>query len=377
MKPKDFLLERFFAEHEFTVKHLLGASDPQTLSIAQLLALEPGAQERFLALGLGYTESTGSLAFRTAAASCYGGGAIGPQHVLAFAGAQEPIFAFMNVALEPGEHLIAHTPAYQSHLEVARAIGAQVSPWPAREDHGWLPDPDALEALVTPRTRALVLNTPHNPTGALFPRALLERCVAFCRRHGLWLLGDEVYRGLEQRPAERLPGVCELYERGVSVGALAKAYGLAGLRIGWVACRDAALLQRLGAFKDYLTICNPGPSEFLATLALGHAEALASRARAQVAENIVHFEAFLARHPDLFAWVRPAAGTTAFPRLLRGGASQWCRELLTAQGVLLIPGHLFEAPDTHLRVGLGRADFAPGLAALERFVDGAVTASSA
>jgi aspartate/methionine/tyrosine aminotransferase len=338
------------------------------MSIAQLLALEPGAQERFLALGLGYTESLGSPAFRAAAARCYPSGTVGPDDVLAFAGGEEPIFSFMNVALEAGDHLIVHTPAYQSHVEVARAIGAQVSAWPAREAHGWLPDPDALEALVTPRTRALVITVPHNPTGALFPRALLERCVAFCRRHGLWLLGDEVYRGLEQEPSARLPGVCELYERGVSVGALAKAYGLAGLRIGWVACRDRALRSRLAAFKDYLTICNPGPSEFLATLALGHAEALSARARAQIDENIVHFEGFLARHPRLLSWVRPQAATTAFPRLLGGGATAWARALLEAQGVLLLPGPLFDFPDTHLRLGLGRADFAQGLAALEHFV---------
>lgn len=368
MKPQDFMLERFFAEHEFAVKHLLCASDPESMSISQLLALEPSAHEGFLALGLGYGEPKGSKALRDAIARQYPSGVVTADDVLTFAGAQEPIFAFMNVALEAGDHVIAHTPAYQSQHEVARALGARIAFWPAREEHGWLPDGDDLEALRTPQTRALVINVPHNPTGALFPRALLDRCVDFCRRHGLWLFSDEVYRGLELFGQTPHPGACELYERGVSLGALAKAYGLAGLRVGWVACRDPGLLERLAAFKDYLTICNPGPSEFLATVALGNAALLTGRARAQVEANIDHFDDFVRRQGERLTWVRPSAATVGFPRLTSGGAAVWCRSLLEAQGVLLAPSTLFQHGDAHFRIGLGRASFRNGLAALERFV---------
>ncbi|MEW5737628.1 MAG: aminotransferase class I/II-fold pyridoxal phosphate-dependent enzyme [Myxococcota bacterium] len=362
---RPFALERFFARHEFSVNHLACASDPDAWTTKELLALEPGAEAKYLALPLGYTETMGHPELRAAIAALDPG--LSPADVLVHAGAEEAIYAFMHVVLSAEDHAIVHVPAYQSLYEVAQGIGAHVARWEARESQGWLPDPGELERLVTAKTKVLVLNTPHNPTGAHLPRAFLDAAITFARRHGLWLFSDEVYRGLEYG-APRHPPVATLYERGVSLGATAKVYGLAGLRIGWVACRDHALLERLATFKDYLTICSAGPSEFLATVAMRHAGTLAGRSRAIVTENLARVDELFARRPDVFQWVRPVAGTTAFPRLVRGEATAFTERLLADTGVLLMPGPLFDFDDAHVRLGLGRRSLAQALPLLDEWL---------
>lgn len=359
MTIRDFALERFFAKYEFSVKYLACASDPDSMSIRELLALEPKASDQFMSMGLGYGDSRGSAGLRMAIARLYEG--IKAHDVLVHAGAEEAIFAFMNVVLSPGDHIVVHTPAYQSLYEVAVSLGAEVSKWEAREADGWQPDVDELKKLVRPNTKVIVINSPHNPTGASISRDRLDAIVSIAREFNAWLFGDEVYRGLEHS-TDRKPSVVELYERGVSVGAMAKTYGLAGLRIGWLVARDRSLLDRVAAFKDYLTICSAGPSEFLAEVALKHAEKLAERSRAIVRQNIDLMQELIDKRPDIFSWVRPVAGTTGFVRFKGASAETWSRELLANSGVLFLPGPLFDFTDTHFRVGLGRASLKDAIA---------------
>lgn len=374
-----FGLERFFALHEHTVRFMLTASDPETLTIGEVLALEGDLQtglEDFARLRLGYAEPRGSAALREAIAALYTTAspandqvATRADDVLVCAGAQEPILLFALATLERGDEVIVQTPCYQSHLEVMRWAGATPIPCEVHEADAWTLDPDRVAALITPRTKALVLNTPHNPTGATVSREAQAALVALADRHGLYVLADEVYRGLELDLADRLPPWSNLYPRAVSLGALAKGWGLGGLRIGWCATRDPHLLATLEALKDYTTICSPSPSEHLATLALRHTDLLWTRTRARLAANIAAFEAFLARHAatQALSWVRPRGGTMGFVRIPDPrGATAWCNEVLAKEGVLIAPGPLFGAPDIHARIGLGRADFTTALAALER-----------
>lgn len=337
------------------------ASDPEPITVDGLLAYEPDARERLMTLPLGYVDAVGTPELRAAIATVYAERSA--DDVLAFAGAEEPIFAFFNEVVGPGDHVIAHYPAYQSLHSVAEAAGAEVTKWEAREADGWQLDPDQLPKLLKPATRAIVINSPHNPTGMLLTRDRLDAIVGFARKHGLWLFSDEVYRGLEHDRAHRNPAVADLYERGVSLGALAKSYGLAGLRIGWVACADRALLARLSAFKDYLTICNAGPSELLGALALRHGEALIDRCRAIVLANRARAIGFLQRHADRFSWVAPTAGTCGFVRTK--GATALAQALLADTGVLVMAGPQLEYPDTHFRFGLGRKNFPEALAAID------------
>ena len=358
MRIPPFSLERYFARHEFTARHLLGSSDPQSMPLAELLALEPGAAEGLGKLWLGYTESTGDPDLKAAIASRYA--TLAPAEVLVFVGAQEPIFAFMNVALGPGDHLVAHAPGYQSHFEVARATGAEVSFWSGDADRGWALDPDALKRLLRPNTKAILVNVPHNPTGFLFTQEAWLEVVAIAREAGVWLFSDEVYRGLEQDPEDRLPAACDLYERAVSLDCLSKSMGLPGLRLGWIATHDRALLAELAAFKDYLTICAPAPSEYLAGIAVRHAEQLFARSRRTLARNLEALDGFFQRQEGRFAWHRPRAGSTLFPRLRAGGAERFCEDLVRETGIMVVPSTQFAWGDAHLRFGYGRSDL-PGV----------------
>jgi aspartate/methionine/tyrosine aminotransferase len=193
-----------------------------------------------------------------------------------------------------------------------------------------------------------------------------------CER-GLYLFSDEVYRECEYRPEDRLPAGCDLGAHAVSLGVTSKTYGLAGLRIGWIATHNAELYRRMAALKDYTTICNSAPSEFLAELALRHRVSLAARNRTIIQRNLALLDAFFARHADRFAWQRPDAGPIAFPKLLEaqpGGepVEAFCDALVRGASVLLLPGTLYGHPGNHFRIGFGRANLPRALERLERYL---------
>jgi aspartate/methionine/tyrosine aminotransferase len=368
MKIEPFLLERFFARHEFSVRHLLCASDCETISLGELLALEPGAAEAFSALRLGYTETAGDPALRREIAALYKG--ISADDILVFAGAEEGIFLFMNAVLSSGDHLIVHSPCYQSLAAVAGAAGCHVARWEARVEDDWAPASEQLPQMITKATRALVVNFPHNPSGYLPAAPLLTEIVAVARRNGLLLFSDEVYRFLEYDAADRLPAACELYENAVSLGVMSKAFGLAGLRLGWVACRNPEVRRAMVELKDYTTICTAAPSEFLARLALRQRSGILARNLEIIRGNLECLDEFFSRHEDLFSWQRPRAGPVAFPAVRFAVASDdFCAALLRACGVLLAPGGLFGAAAPHFRIGFGRRDFKAGMEKLSRYVE--------
>jgi aspartate/methionine/tyrosine aminotransferase len=362
MRYSSFALERYFARHEFSARYLLCSSDGESVRLGELLDLESGARERFEALWLGYTESQGAPTLREAIASTYE--ATSAAQILVHSGAEEAIFNFGHSVLAPGDHVIVQWPCYQSLAEVPRQAGAGVSRWEADPERGWELDLSALSKLLRPETRAIVVNTPHNPTGFQFARDSFGALVDFARRHGLLLFVDEVYRGLEHAPETRLPAVCDVYEKGVSLGVMSKSLGLPGLRIGWIATHDRDVFERMAAFKDYLTICNSAPSEFLATLALRHREKLLDRNRRLAVAHLRLLDAFFERHRERFRCVLPKAGCIAFPRLRSGDAEALAERALDRAGVLLAPGKQFDYAPEFFRIGFGRANFPE---ALERF----------
>jgi aspartate/methionine/tyrosine aminotransferase len=363
-----FALERFFARWEFVVRHVACASDVEPLPMAELLALADAEMgERWHALRLGYTESAGHPLLRTEIAGLYE--RIAPEDTLVFAGAEEAIFILMHVLLQPGEHAIVTWPAYQSLYEVARGLGVRIDPLPLDPANGWAIDLPALQRLLRPATRLITLNFPHNPTGALPSREEFEAVIDMARYAGCRVLSDEVYRGLEYEDRARLPAGCDLYEHAISLGVMSKAYGLAGLRIGWIATRDGDVRRRAAAMKDYTTICAAAPSELLAIMALRARQALLDRAHRIVRENLALVEGFFVRHREEFRWHRPRGGSTAFPELTTGEPIVAFAEALAEhEGVLLLPGTLFEMPGNHFRIGLGRADLPQALVRLERFL---------
>lgn len=369
MRIDDFALERFFNRYEFSVRHLLCASDVQGWTMRELLTLaDAETSATWESLTLGYTEAPGHPLLRAEIASLYE--SIAPDEVLVFSGAEEAIFVLANVLLGPGDHAVVTWPAYQSLHEVARAVGADVTLHELREDDGWAIDLDRLRRDVTLRTRLIVVNVPHNPTGALPDAATYRAVVDLAAEAGATLLSDEVYRFLEIDPADRLPAGADAGPHAVSLGVMSKSFALAGLRIGWLATHDAALLDRAARFKDYTTICNAAPSEILALIALRARDDVLGRSRAIVASNLALLDAFFARQAGRFAWVRPRGGSVGFPRLLSDvSIDRFADDLVEAEGVLLAPGSMFGHPGNHFRVGFGRTDLPAALERLESFAE--------
>ena len=370
MRIADFALERYFARWEFAVDHLLCASDVQGYPMAELLALADDDTRRMWdGLTLGYTESTGHPLLRAEIASLYED--LEPDHVLVFAGAEEAIFCLANVLLSPGDHAVVTWPGYQSLYEVARAADADVTLHELREEHGWAIDIDLLRSQVTPSTRLVVVNAPHNPTGMQPDRATFDALVALAEEVGAHLLVDEVYRFLEFDGVERLPAGADASPRGISLGVMSKSFAMAGLRIGWLATRDRDVLERCARFKDYTTICSSAPSEVLALIGLRARETVLARSRSIVADNLVALDTFFDAWSDRFTWVRPRAGSVGFPRLTVPGVSidAWAAGLVEAEGVLLLPGSQFDYGGNHFRLGFGRADLPIALERLERHAE--------
>ena len=291
--------------------------------------------------------------------------------VLVHAGAEEAIFNFMNVALKPGDHVIVHAPHYQSLGEVARSIGAEVSEWRGDPERAWELDLEVLKSALTPRTKVVVVNFPHNPTGFLPTPEFVHELSALSDQHGFVIFSDEVYRGFELDRSDRLPALADLNERAVSLGVMSKTYGLAGLRIGWIATHDDSLFRELAAFKDYTTICKSAPSEFLATLALRHSEVIVERNLQIIRDNLDRLDHFFGAHAELFGWYRPRAESIAFLMLLRGRVDEFCADLVEEAGVLLLPGTLYGDVFDSFRVGFGRKNLPDSIERFEEFIRGA------
>ena len=360
MNVEPFALERFFARHEFSARYNLCASDCETFSLGELLAMEAGAAEAFSSLRLGYTETAGHPALRQEIAALYQG--LSADDVLVFAGAEEAIFVFMNAALQAGDHIIVHSPCYQSLASVAAAAGCRVTRWETGAKDGWAPDLGQLTGEITAATRALVVNFPHNPTGFLPTPGRFAEIVEIARRNQLLFFSDEVYRFLEYKEEDKLPAACEVYENGVSLGVMSKAFGLAGLRLGWAACRNRDILRAMAEMKDYTTICTAAPSEFLAALALRQRRRILERNLEIIGANLDRLNDFMAGHERFFAWLPPRAGPVALPAVrFAAGSDDFCSRLLREQGVLLLPGRMFGAAAEHFRIGFGRRDFPQGL----------------
>jgi aspartate/methionine/tyrosine aminotransferase len=292
------------------------------------------------------------------------------EEILVHSGAEEAIFNFMNVKLGPGDHVVVHSPCYQSLSEVARSIGAEVSPWLGDPGSGWVLDLEDLKSLLTDRTRIVVVNFPHNPNGFLPTLDFVRELSSLSEHHGFTIFSDEVYQGLELDPDDRLPALADLNDKAVSLGVMSKTYGLAGLRIGWIASRDRQLLDELARFKDYTTICNSAPSEFLAALALRNAAVIVERNLGIIRENLDRLDGFFESRRDLVRWTRPKAGSIAFPALLSGDIEEFCTDVLTSVGVLLLPGTLYGDSSNSFRVGFGRRNLPEALKRLEEYFRG-------
>ncbi len=368
----DFRLETHFAKWEFTARYHMTASDAESISLRDLLALaSPEDREDFEGMWLGYTETYGAPDLREIIAATYAQQKA--SDILCFAGASEGIFAANSVLLDRDSHAIVVTPNYQSHetlpLAVCEATGIPLDP-----DDDWSLDIDRVASAIRPNTRLVTINFPHNPTGTILPRDRYDALIELCRTHGIYILHDEIFNGLGPSDAVHLPFIADVYERGLSLNVMSKSYGLPGLRVGWIACQDTEVLSRMERMKHYLSICNSGPSERLTKIALKNRDTLLARNCGIVDENLPKWEAFFARHPDLFDWRRPDGSCMAFPRYKgEEGVEEFSRALVEESGVLLLPSTIYSSelgptPTDRFRLGYGRTGLDEGLAAMEAHV---------
>jgi aspartate/methionine/tyrosine aminotransferase len=365
MKIQSFALERYFDTHEFSAKYLLSCSDCEPLALADLLDLADADSRRLWdRLTLAYTHTSGHPLLREAITGMYQG--LDAQNILVMA-PEEGIFLCMQSLLDPGDHVVCTFPGYQSLYELARAKGCEMTLWRLEEGEGWQLNLNRLEELLRPDTKLVVVNFPHNPTGFLPTgeqfRILIERV----RRSGAYLFSDEMYRFLEFDGGARLPAACECYEKAVSLGGLSKAFGLPGLRLGWLATRDGDLLAQVKQLKDYTTICNSAPGEILGLMALRARQTIVGGQRSRLRRNLAALESFMQTHGEHFRWHRPAAGSVCFPRMrLEADTERFCDTLIQEAGIMLVPSSMFGYGHHHVRIGFGREDFP---AVLERFAE--------
>lgn len=366
-KLPDFRLETYFSRWEFSARHHLTASDAQSMTLRELLDMaDPADAEAFDKLWLGYTETFGAPALRDEIARTYD--TIAADRILCFAGAEEGIYIANHVLLEKSDHAIVVTPNYQAAETVPLSI-CEVTGVPLDPDAGWDLDLDQIAAAIRPNTKLVSINFPHNPTGRIISRVTLDGLITLCRRHGLWLFSDEVYRLVGPYPERQLPQVADLYERGMSLNVMSKAYGLPGLRIGWIACQDPDVLVRMERMKHYLSICNSGPSEVLARIGLKARDRILARNNALIRDNLALLNAFFAEFPNLFEWRVPDGGCVGYPRYLgEGSVDDFCADLVESSGVLLLPSGIYRSdlgptPTDRFRVGFGRQGLPDGIAA--------------
>jgi len=354
MRIEPFKLERYFAKHEFNAPYLLSSSDCESLTIRELLDMDPGADAEFMKLKLGYTESQGAPLLREHIAALYSN--IDPEDILVHSGAEEAIFNAMNVILSKDDHMIVHYPCYQSLMQVAKSIGAEVTLWKTQPKKNWKLDLEVLKNSIRTNTKLVVINCPHNPTGYLMPHDEFKDLIRLSREHGFIIFSDEVYRLLEYDEKDRLPAACEIDDDSISLGVMSKTFGLPGLRIGWIATRNRDLYRQLAGFKDYTTICNSAPSEFLSTIALRNESQIRERNLNIIRNNLIILDQFFERHSSLFTWKPPKAGPIAFPLLNSGNIDDFCNDAVIRAGVMLVPGTIYDASYSNFRVGFGRAN---------------------
>lgn len=363
-----FKLEEYFSKYEFSIPFMLGSSDPQTCSLSELLTLATNEQlELWENLRLGYTETHGAPLLRQEISQLYNKQMA--ENILVFSGAEEAIYVTMRVLLQPGDHVVLITPCYQSLKELPRAFGAKITEVALEWDNQqWLLDFNKLENAITEQTKLVIINFPNNPTGYTLSKQAFNEIINIVKQKGIYLFSDEVYRLSEQNAEDRLPNAADCYENALSVSVMSKSFGLPGLRIGWLCTQNKELLQQLSTYKNYTSMCNSAPSELLATIALSAKDTLLQHINAITKSNLDLLDQFFAKYQDAYTWYRPRASFVSFPRLLLNiPIEQFAAQLVEEEGVLLVPGTLFDNTTNHFRLGFGRQNLPEALVRLERF----------
>lgn len=349
MKFEPFALERWQSIWENRVAWNLSESGVHPLRVEEVAVTEADRQA-LLTQELGYTQTNGTPELREAIASMYPGANL--DHIEVTNGGSEANCIALWHLVEPGDEVVMMTPNYMQLAGLSRALGAIVRPWPLMESRArWAPDLTALEGLVTPRTRVILVCNPNNPTGARITPGELDEIARIAARANTWVLSDEIYRGAELDGVETAT-MWGRYDRVIVTAGLSKAYGLPGVRIGWVAGPEA-LVQALWGVHDYTSIAPGAISDRLARVALSRRRLLLARTRGIVTSNYSLVRKWIEKRAPRLSHVPPEAGAVLFVRYHhRINSTALVERIRSEKSVLLVPGDHF-AMDGYFRIGFG------------------------
>lgn len=368
MRPRKFFMEEWLMANRFDVRYNLAESGVSDLTLKELAALCRIDMDEMAAIKLEDEDTRGSFALRSEISKLYPGR--GPEDVLATTGTSEALFILFQLLLDPGDTLIVTFPAFQGLYETARARSCNVKFWELKFENGFVPDLHELNDLMDDRTRLVVVNTPHNPTGKIIPMEILQEIYDLCRERGATLLLDEHYRFLPLNGSDRiLPSAVTLGEDVIGTGSIVKCFGLMGLRMGWMIAPHG-LLEQSRDFKDYLTHTLSSISDFLSVHALLNREAILQRHRKNLKENFSFLNQWMDEHGKYFGWIPPEGGVVSYPRTRFDLPSdRFCQDLIDQEGVFMLPASSFEMEGSvRLGFGIPHRDFAEALERLGRYL---------
>lgn len=370
MKIKEFKVEEWMNAYETQATYNIAETCSDSVSLQQLFALcgvdAAAFWQAFSAKRLTYGHIEGHPDFLSGICGLYR--TVTPADIIPTHGAAGANHLVISSLVEPGDEVVSVIPTYQQLYSIPESIGATVKLLHLKKENGFQPDLDELKQLVSPRTKLICINNPNNPSGALMSSDTLQSIVAIAQSCGAYLLCDEVYRPLTQS-GEWMESIVDLYDKGIAIGSMSKAFSLAGLRLGWLATKSEAVRKACLSHRDYTLISCAMFDEEIAAIALAHAPQLLARNRALVQTNLALLDAWVAAQPHI-SYVRPQAGTTALLYYdVDLDSYAFCKQLLDTTGALLTPGDCFEEPHS-MRIGYACStkELQDGLAKLGEFL---------
>jgi len=349
MVLKPFLLDVWLDQYEHGIEFNLAASTGPTWTVNEMLALaDDETRHRFLNHNLVYSRPAGADGLREAIAEMQG---VPVEAVQIVTGASEALVALMWLAAEPGANVVIPLPGFTTFSALPESLGLETRFYRVRRENGFRIDPDEIKRLADSKTKLILVNSPHNPTGATIGDSEMEAIHDFAAERGIQLVSDEVYHpiyhGRQTKSAARLP-------HATVIADLSKAFSIAGVRTGWMIEHDAKRRQQYWNARAYFSICNTTTGEILSEIAIRNREVVLGKTQQAAARNLRLLERFMAEHHDVLDWIPPQGGMTAFPWLVSGESDRAFCQAAADRGVLLAPGDCFDTP-SHFRLGFAAA----------------------
>jgi aspartate/methionine/tyrosine aminotransferase len=349
MRFKPFLLDIWLDQYEHNIEFNLAASTGPTWTVSDILALtDEETRHRFLNHKLVYGHPGGNDSLREAIAQMEG---VSPDAVQIVTGASEALVALMWLAAEPGANVILPLPGFTTFSALPESLGLETRFYRVHRENGFRIDVDEIKRLADAKTKLILVNCPHNPTGATISNSDMEALHAFTAERGIQLISDQVYHpiyhGQRTTSAARLP-------HATVISDLSKAFSIAGVRTGWMIEHDAHRRQQYWTARAYFSVCNSTTGEILSEIAIRKRDIVLGKAQQFATANLKALDAFMKEHSDVLGWIPPQGGMTAFPWMVNGEDARPFCQAAADRGILLAPGDCFDVPP-HFRLGFAAA----------------------